>query len=338
MLVLFLALATAPYAQAQCYPSEAETWADVISYNGLRWSQTEGQGGSYYRQLGATQMHNDDYCDAYVQSEAWTNPGGTPGVATNGKGTPQWAVGTTWGAVYGWVSGTSRHWYINWTYPSGGWQWILVDELNTSVFLGWNPQDIYDCVNNQSGTWNYQTGTCDIPSPILIDLGGRGYYLTSAAHGVSFDIDADGVIDTIAWTRAGAQNAFLVLDRNGNGLIDDGRELFGTATPLATGSAAPNGFAELAEYDLNHDGRIDDSDPVYTELRLWTDLNHNGYSEQFELQTTTAAGVSAIFLLYEVTNRRDNHGNLFWLRGLALVRRDGVDRPRNVYDVIFAAR
>lgn len=94
----------------------------------------------------------------------------------------------------------------------------------------------------------------------------------------------------------------------------------------------------MAEYDLNHDGRIDDSDPVYTELRLWTDLNHNGYSEQFELQTTTAAGVSAIFLLYEVTNRRDNHGNLFWLRGLALVRRDGVDRPRNVYDVIFATR
>ena len=72
---------------------------------------------------------------------------------------------------------------------------------------------------------------CVPGSPIIIDVAGRGFHLTDAAGGVLFDIDADGTKEKIAWTQATSSNAFLVLDRNHNGTIDDGSELFGNFTP-----------------------------------------------------------------------------------------------------------
>lgn len=278
-------------------------------------------------------MHNDDYCAAYVQTEAWADPGGTPHIVTNGKGQAVWAQGVLYTGAWGTVYGSSKHWYVNWMYPSGGWQWIQIDVLSSSAFLGWNPEDIYDCEVNQGGNWHYETGSCDIPSPIMIDLDGKGYHLTSPSLGVAFDIDADGVLEATAWTEADSSNAFLVLDRNGNGVIDDGRELFGTATPSSGGSPASNGFAALTELDSNRDGLIDSGDQAYSDLRLWTDINHNGLSEVSELRTASDAGVSAIYLAYEVIGRRDRHGNLFRLKGRALVARKGVARPRSIFDV-----
>jgi len=142
-----------------------------------------------------------------------------------------------------------------------------------------------------SGYCNTDGGACGLPgSPILINLGGNSAddRLTSAADGVAFDIDADGVAERVAWTSAESPVAFLVLDRNGNGTIDNGLELFGTATRKRDGTIAANGFDALLDLDGGlsaSDGKIDTSDAIYPLLRLWVDRNHNGVSEPNELMT-----------------------------------------------------
>lgn len=97
-------------------------------------------------------------------------------------------------------------------------------------------------------------------SPLLIDLGGDGFDLTNLEDGVQFDIDADGQEDRISWTDRFGDEAFLALDRNGNGTIDDGSELFGDSTAQPPSEEA-NGFRALAVYDVpalggNGDGWI----------------------------------------------------------------------------------
>ena len=111
--------------------------------------------------------------------------------------------------------------------------------------------------------------------PCLIDLGGNGFSLTNANGGVDFDINGDGVKERLAWTSAGSDDAWLVLDHSNNGRIDNGRELFGNYTPqLRPPPGVPaNGFLALAVYDKtmyggNADGVITQADTVFSRLRL----------------------------------------------------------------------
>jgi len=188
------------------------------------------------------------------------------------------------------------------------------------------------------------TGICNnyvcssSPSPILINLKNDGvnYDLTSWADGVAFDIDADGHLDQVAWTEPDADVAFLVLDRNRNGVIDDGSELFGTATPKSNGERAANGFDALVDLDggpSRSDGRIDRRDAVFSELRLWFDRNHNGFSEADELVTLTDAGIVAIFTAYVQSPRVDRYGNEYKLVGTALIQKQRKESTRRVFDV-----
>jgi hypothetical protein len=190
-----------------------------------------------------------------------------------------------------------------------------------------DPNNIVD----NSGCPAYQN--CN--SPIIINLSNGPYQLSGRNQPVSFDIDANGTLDRIGWTAAGAPMAFLALDRNGNGTIDSGAELFGNHTPLRSGVAA-NGFDALAQYDANGDGIIDGSDPIWPSLLLWTDLNHDGISQPSELALMSTSTVTAIGLDYHWTGRRDQSGNIFRYQSRVWIDSGGKHAtPRPVYDVYF---
>jgi len=159
----------------------------------------------------------------------------------------------------------------------------------------------------------------DCYGPVLIDVGGDGYEMTSASNGVFFDIKGDGRLIRLSWTAASANDAWLALDLNGNGRIDNGTELFGSFTRLPGGRRPKNGFDALATYNLpqnggNGDRRIDAKDAVYSKLLLWVDENHNGVSEPEELFTLPQRGVVSIDLHVHRARITDPYGNLFRYR------------------------
>ncbi len=151
-------------------------------------------------------------------------------------------------------------------------------------------------------------------TPILISLEPGPFELTSLDDPVHFDINGDGNPETISWTEGSFAGGFLVLDRNDNGTIDDGTELFGAKTYQLPAQDEPNGFLALAVYDApetggNRDGWLSASDEVFSELLLWVDANHDGVSQSSELQGLRLHGVEAIELDYTTSGRRDRHGN-----------------------------
>ena len=180
------------------------------------------------------------------------------------------------------------------------------------------------------------------PSPIVIDTRGSGFRFTSAAGGVMFDIYGTGQPIQIAWTAPDSGNAFLVLDRNGNGKIDSGKELFGNITDQPP-SADPNGFLALAEFDKpanggNDDGIIDSQDAIYSSLRLWIDENHDGISQPDELHTLQELGVYSLALNYRESKRKDQFGNTFRYKAKVNIegQPSGDKADRWAYDVFFA--
>lgn len=178
-------------------------------------------------------------------------------------------------------------------------------------------------------------------SPILLDVAGNGFELTNAVNGVMFDIDGDGVTERLSWTSATTDDAWLALDRNGNGLIDSGQELFGnyTAQPNPPLGEQKNGFLALAEFDKpanggNEDGLITSADTIFTSLRAWRDSNHNGISEAPELHTISDVGLTTLELSYKFSKKQDQYGNNFRYRAKILDSK-GAQFGRWAWDVFL---
>jgi hypothetical protein len=209
----------------------------------------------------------------------------------------------------------------------------------------WYPTDTCSdewCQANMGWYYVIDPGTCQCvkyTSPLIVAADNQ-FDLTSPAEGVTFDLDADGAAELTGWTKANSSDAFLVLDRNHNGLIDDGSELFGNRTPLQNGQKASNGFEALVDLDggTSSDGAITPEDASYSQLMLWTDRNHNGVSEPDELSTLAQAGVKAIYTSYQKVGRTDRYGNKLRLKGRVILERNGVEIPRAIYDVYLAGQ
>jgi len=144
-------------------------------------------------------------------------------------------------------------------------------------------------------------------------MNGDGFQLTDFEDGVLFDLRSNGVRRQVSWTAADSDDAFLFLDRNGNGAVDGGTELFGNYTPFL-GGPSMNGFVALATLDSNGDGTIDRRDPAYWQVQLWTDRDHNGTSNPSELVRLADSGIFAVSVRYEQSRRRDSYSNLFRFR------------------------
>jgi len=198
--------------------------------------------------------------------------------------------------------------------------------IETEGYYAFRPCDLPSCRSAGVAVMNVvcpcdpeaDPAFCAQNDPIIISLSDRRYWLTDLENGVNFDLGDTGVAAQVPWTDSRSDEAFLVLDRDGNGTIDSGRELFGDVTPQHV-SDSPNGFLALALFDDslsggNEDGRISTADQIFSELGLWHDANHNGLSEIGEIVSLQEAGLDWIDLDYVESSRVDRHGNRFRYR------------------------
>jgi hypothetical protein len=213
-----------------------------------------------------------------------------------------------------------RHYFTYWYFfvPPLWWTYELTPTVShTLIELRFRRDPEMQCVE-LGGEWDgYE---CYIPNcPLIVDTNSDGYRLTDASAGVLFDLDADGSPERIAWTEADSDEAFIVMDRNGNGRIDDGSELFGDHTPAYPGrrETTANGFdalrfLESPSYGVSRrDSVVDGNDAAFAALMLWRDRNHNGISEAEELAPLSESGLRAIHTDYKLSRRRDRFGNEF---------------------------
>ena len=146
--------------------------------------------------------------------------------------------------------------------------------------------------------------------PLVLDLDGDGIETTSTRDGtvILFDHDADGVKTGTGWVKS--DDGWLVMDRNGNGTIDSGRELFGVDTLKSNGQLAADGFDALKDQDANKDGKIDATDSVFANLRIWRDLNQDGISQANELTSLAANSITGIGVNSSAVNTDLGNGNV----------------------------
>ena len=146
--------------------------------------------------------------------------------------------------------------------------------------------------------------------PLVLDLDGDGIETTSTRNGIIilFDHDGDGIKTGTGWVKP--DDGWLVLDRNGNGTIDSGHELFGVNTIKSNGQLAKDGFDSLKDLDVNQDDKVDAIDDVFANLRIWRDLNQDGISQANELSTLSDNSITAININSNAVRNDLGNGNI----------------------------
>jgi Ca2+-binding RTX toxin-like protein len=166
-----------------------------------------------------------------------------------------------------------------------------------------------------------------VHDPLIIDLDGDGIELTLLADSsVHFDFDSDGFAEKTGWVQP--DDGLIVFDRNGNGQIDDGTEMFG--------GAGIDGFTALAVLDSNSSGQFDILDADFVNVQVWRDLNGDGYSSASELFSLQAVGVASIGLATDYVGTL-NAGNQVANSGSAQLFAGGSHLVESIYFAVDTA-
>ena len=166
-----------------------------------------------------------------------------------------------------------------------------------------------------------------IYDPLALDLNGDGKIGISPAPngGAYFDHNGDGVSHKSSWISK--EDGILAYDRNGNGKIDDGGELFGNFTQIKDKEGnqrlAKDGYEALKEFDSNNDGLIDNKDDKFKDLKIWQDANSNGISDEGELKSLDELGIASLSLNHNEVNEDLGGGNTLSLKG-SYIKTDGT--------------
>jgi hypothetical protein len=192
--------------------------------------------------------------------------------------------------------------------------------LSTSAIQGLNTTQISALTASQvcaltttqyAALTTTQIGSLAMATPIVLDLNGDGINTLSVKAGVKFDILANGSSIQTGWVAP--QDGLLVADRNQDGVINDGSELFGSSTLLNDGTKALDGYQALAQFDSNSDGVVNRQDTDFNKLSVWTDRNSDGATETGELKTLAELGITQLSVQAEEV-RESNAGNLVGLK------------------------
>jgi hypothetical protein len=202
-------------------------------------------------------------------------------------------------------------WDDNWSPGSGAdlpapTEWSITDPF-TGLPLDTNPYPLDPLINDlftQGKNWR-PAGR----DPLVLDLDGDGIETVGIDPNkpLLFDVDGSGTKTATGWVKA--DDGLLVLDRNNNGTIDSGQELFGDATPTVANSPFKDGFTALAKEDQNQDGKINSQDAVFSKLRVWQDLNQDGISQAAELKTLAQLGIASISVQAKNETLPQGNGN-----------------------------
>jgi hypothetical protein len=211
--------------------------------------------------------------------------------------------------------------------------WVDARCTGTVVYQDRDGEDWYACSDEPTCTF-YECKTplvlqFEVTEPVRLraDDGAGAFDLSSRGDGSATRTD---------WPTSATP--WLTLDRDGDGQIQSGAELFGSATPMPRGEAR-NGFEPLTLLDENGDGSLDGCDPMFERLRLWTDTNQDRVSQPEELRSLPEQGVLAIELDYRLATRCDARGNCerersrFRWQGL-----DGREHEGAVVDIHLVVR
>jgi hypothetical protein len=277
----------------------------------------------------------DDDCNGKVDEDCTRSCQDAPGAGNcntdQGKGDHCDAASNT--------HGCDDYWFYGWCHraqDAAGYQsWVdamqkwVGDHCDGEVVRTDGKMIVFDCTASDGVHY-----TCDTPI-VLVRAGASIAFRAGPAD--AFDLTGRGVCRDSDWPTP--ETPWLAMDRDHDGRIGDGAELFGSATPLARGGVARDGFEALRELDADGDGAITPRDPAFADLVVWTDRDGDRRSTPDELEPAGAWGVASIALAFVVDPTCDARGNCARERA-RLSYRDarGAIEEGEVVDVHLAAR